>query len=439
MAWEHDEEQCPLVAVDRRLEDVHRFWHQAEKAYFDPDGFRVAIQTAIQMARTVTFVLQKNKELIPDFDNWYEGWQKKLGANPLMKWMVDARNRIEKQGDLEAHSFVSAEIVISHLDEGPRIQVPAKLSDAPLALLGNIPANALGEHVKRDGILRIRRRWIENTLPDRELLDAVADAYGQLSQLVRDAHRQMGLLGPITTDADTGQQYPEGDRVGRMPCMIGHEDLRTLNIWLATGQPLEFEEAKIEVDMSKASVPQERYGVDPRDMYANNGEPHDNARALFSAARRIFEKDGYHVTIFIFLREGKPAAMPRELRPEEHGHKYIMMRSLAHEARRIGADAVFLIGESWTAPYDPAHPYRRAADSPDRREMLTATVVSRDGEPLQLSAEILRENGKVSLSETREHVAGVQYAFAPFYEVWSKPIPTEWVPAGRTSDTAGER
>lgn len=434
MAWEHDEKQCPLAAVDRRLEDVHRFWHQAKESYFDPDAFRAAIQTAIQNARTVTFVLQKNKNLIPDFDNWYAGWREKLGANALMKWMVDARNRIEKQGDLEAHSFVSAEIVASHMDEGPHIQVPAKLSDAPLTLLKSIPTNALGEHIKSNGILRVRRRWIENTLPDRELLDAVADAYGQLSQLNYDAHRQMGLIGPVTTNVDTGQLYPEDDRGGRLPCMIGHEDSRTLDIWLATGQPLEFEEVKHEVDISEAPVLEERYGLNPRQMYADSGDTHDHARALFAAARRMFEKDGYHITVFIFLRNGKPAAMPHELRPGEHGHKYMMMRTLAHEGKRIGADAAILISESWTAPFDPANPYRRVADAPDRREVLTLTAVSKTGEPLHMQAEILRENGNVTLGETCEHIGGSQYAFASFYEVWGRPIPADWMTSVRGYD-----
>ncbi len=166
MAWDHDEDQCPLAAVDRRLDDLHCFWHQAERAYFDPDECRLAIQAAIQTARQVSFVLQKNKDRIPNFDKWYADWQSKLAAIPLMKWMVEARNRIEKQGDLEAHSFVSAEIVASHLDEGPKIQVPAKLWDTPRVLLNSIPNSILGEHIKKNGILRIRRLWIENTLPD---------------------------------------------------------------------------------------------------------------------------------------------------------------------------------------------------------------------------------------------------------------------------------
>lgn len=224
MAWDHDENHCPLAAVDRRLDDLHRLWHQAADAYFDPDTFRVAIQGAIQTMRSVTFILQKNKAQIPDFERWYGEWQRKMGADPLMVWMRDARNSIEKEGDLEAHSFVRAEIVASYLENGPRIDVPAKLSDAPLALVKSIPAGAVGDHIRKDGIVRIQRRWVENTLPDYELLDAVAIAYGKLSLLVDAAHEQLGLPKPKSTNVETGQAYPEGDRGGRLPCMIGHAD-----------------------------------------------------------------------------------------------------------------------------------------------------------------------------------------------------------------------
>lgn len=429
MAWDHDEDQCPLAAIDRRLSDLHRFWHQAERAYFHPDEFRVAIQAAIQTARQVSFVLQKNKGLIPDFDEWYVGRQEKLAAIPLMRWMVEARNRIEKQGDLEAHSFVSAEIVASHLDEGPKIQVPAKLADAPLALVRAIPNSLVGEHIRKDGVLRIRRRWIENTLPDVELLDAVATAYGHLAQLVRSAHQQMGLVGPVTTNVETGEQFPEVDQEGRLPCMIGHEDARTLDVWLATGKPLEFDQIRKQLSrdevMAEAPRLKERYGVDPAEMYADNGKVHDHARSLFAVARKMFDKDGYHITIAILLRGGKPVGF-HELRPMEHGHKFLMMRTLAQHAQKVGADAAIMINETWSAPVNPAKPYMRAVDSPDRKELLTATAVSKDGDPLHLSAEILRDEKIVTLADTIEHVGGAHFAFAPLYEVWKKPIPEQW-------------
>ncbi len=106
---------CPLAGVDRRLEDAHQHWHRAEQAYFNPEPFRVAIQTAIQTLRTVTFILQNKKQNIPEFDAWYGDWQEKLKSDSLMRRMVEARNKIEKRGDLEVHSFVRAEIVASYL------------------------------------------------------------------------------------------------------------------------------------------------------------------------------------------------------------------------------------------------------------------------------------------------------------------------------------
>lgn len=120
MTEPQNHDRCPLAAVDQRLDDLHRLWHQAEKAYFDPDAFRLAIHSAIQTLRSVTFILQKNKAAIPDFDRWYGSWQKKFGADALMVWMRDARNSIEKEGDLEARSFVRAEIVASYLKKWSR-------------------------------------------------------------------------------------------------------------------------------------------------------------------------------------------------------------------------------------------------------------------------------------------------------------------------------
>lgn len=424
MAWDRQENHCPLAAVDRRLDDLHRLWHQAEKAYFDPDAFRVAIQSAIQAVRSVTFILQKNKAIIPEFDRWYGEWQKKLGADPLMVWMREARNLIEKEGDLEAHSFVRAEVVASYFDIGPAIEAPARLSVAPLQLVKSIPPGAVGDHIRKDGIVRIQRRWVENTLPTHELLDAVAIAFGRLSELVDDAHRQLGLPRE-TVDQSTGEAYSKANRDGRLPCMIGHADARTLNVWLATGAPVKFETVEKEIDREAGPALQARYGMQPAEFYARSNSAEDQLRSLFAAARKLFDKDGYHITLAFLLLDGK-AVHIRELRPGEHGHKYLMMRELAHEVARRGADGVILLGETWAAAADPAKPMMRAVDSPNRKELLTGMLVTQAGEPLCLVAEIKRDGEAVTLGETAEHAGGAQFAFAPVYEAWGKPIPSGW-------------
>ena len=124
-----------------------------------------------------------------------------------MRWLVDARNKIEKQGDLEAESFVKAEIIASHLDEGPWMQVPARLFDGPETLLARILPGAIQDHVREHGTLKIQRGWVETDLPEFELLEALAIAYGRLAELVHDAHQQMGLAPPRAVNDDTGERY----------------------------------------------------------------------------------------------------------------------------------------------------------------------------------------------------------------------------------------
>jgi len=423
-------EGCPLEPVHKRLEDLHRQWHVAQNSYFDPEAFRMAIQTAIQTSRTVSFILQSNKRIIRDFDKWYGKWQDEFRSIPLMKWMVDARNKIEKQGDLETHSYIRAEVVASYFNEGPTVQVPAELFDAPLKLVKSIPDSQLGKHIRKDGVLRIQRRWIENTLPEFELLDAVAIAYGHLSRLLDDAHRQIGLPLPESRNVETGELYDSEAMQGRMPCMIGHGDLRSLDIWLADGTPVEFEriERKIghEDQMAEGARLKDRYGLEPKDIFGQSGTAEGTLNQLFKAAQVMLERDGHHITILFHFRGSRLLEMS-ELRPAEHGQKYLMMRNVAHDLVRKGADTVIMIGEVWSAPYLPSQPYRRAVDAPERKELLVANLVRKAGEPIQLSARIVRTKGQATVEKTNVESGGAHFLFAPFYEAWGREIPPEWM------------
>ncbi|KGS34985.1 hypothetical protein X962_6209 [Burkholderia pseudomallei MSHR7343] len=435
------EDRCPLSAVDRRLGDVHRHWHEAERSYFDPDGFRVAIQTAIQTLRTVTFILQSNKRLFANFDHWYESWQDKLRDDPLMRWMVDARNKIEKQGDLEAHSFVRAEIMASYYEEGPRLEVPAELSQSSAELISSIPTEALREHVFKDGILRIQRRWVENTLPDYELLDAVGIAYGRVAELVADAHRELGLNPPSTMAGDIDRTQGVDSRGGRLPCMIGHGDARSLNIWLATGAVMELEQKTFEIDRENAEGVTAKYQVDPKEMFPLSApSPEATLSGLFATARKVFAADGYHQTIAFLLNGVRPVSM-MSLALQEHGEKYLVMRMLANEVIKYGADGVIIISEMWSAPYDPSKPYRRAVDAPKKREILSAILATQTGEPVQLWALIERAGDNVTLGETNTSRDQAQIAFSPIYAAWGREIPDAWIEAtkGGVRDVAGER
>ena len=101
--------------------------------------------------------------------------------------------------------------------------------------------------------------------------------------------------------------------------MIGHAALRTLDVWLATGAPVEFEVIKQKIELNEGPKLEARYGVKPADIFGESNVAEDRLRRLFATARMMLEKDGYHVTIAFLLREGRPVDI-RELRPGEHGH-----------------------------------------------------------------------------------------------------------------------
>jgi hypothetical protein len=356
------EAACPLAAIDRRLADAHTLWHQAEAAYFDPDGFRLAVQNAIQSLRSLTFIVQNHKAVIPNFTDWYGDyvdekhgkrgkWQERLYADPLMRWMVEARNKIEKRGDLESHSIVRAEIIASYYDDGPRIDMPAHLFQNAEALLRGIPDNLLDQHIRRNGVLRIQRRWVENTLPDYELLDAVAIYYGKLTELVHDAHRQIGIDPPQTIHDEDGGSFDLPAMGWRLPCMIGHERPRTLTISLADGAKVEFESKSklVKMDDAELAALTGRYGGNALEAMRRKFKTDaELAAGYFAAARAIFLRDGHHRSFLLLFRDRKPIG-PTEIRVENTLQKYVLMRQLADEVTKSGADAAILIGEVWIA------------------------------------------------------------------------------------------
>ena len=84
-----------LESARRMLE----FARRGERDFLDardrrPDGLHVAVTCG----RSVTFVLQTLTRHAEGFDDWYQGVQDRLKADPVARWFVELRNRMEKEG-----------------------------------------------------------------------------------------------------------------------------------------------------------------------------------------------------------------------------------------------------------------------------------------------------------------------------------------------------
>lgn len=166
--------------------DVHEDIHRAVDDYHEPEEFRRSLNSAIQNARGVTFLLQKRKSKWADFDEWYGAWVAASKQNPVLAWSVLSRNKIVKEEDLKTSSV--AEIGVY----GPHLKV---LEDAFI-----VPAGTTAEDVMRiiaqpgptgtseqygpssnadtaDTTIRVRRKWIDSGLPHLELVSALREVY----------------------------------------------------------------------------------------------------------------------------------------------------------------------------------------------------------------------------------------------------------------------
>ena len=180
---------------EKRLSDVAQLLRQCAVSYFEPDRFRLSCNQFLTTSRTVNFLIQKDKALIPDFERWYaaqvvEPW----AGDKVMTWGKDSRNHIEKVGDLDLESELAVTLIFTH-DEDQDISIKcgrAELIGATVRHLLRHAEKHLPTGVSDASVLRIRRRWVANTLPGRELLGALTYIYGRQRALAASLASYLG-------------------------------------------------------------------------------------------------------------------------------------------------------------------------------------------------------------------------------------------------------
>jgi hypothetical protein len=372
----------------------------------------------------VSFILQSHKSAIPNFEAWYGPFQSKFDADPLMRWAKNARNKIEKQGDLQTLSQVRAELVAAYL-HGPRTDwLPSNVMWGSEQFRQSIPQRLLDAHVIENGALAIERRWIDVELPDYEVLDALAHVYGQLALMVISLHDHCGVLIP--------EARPElGEHLlhdllpdGRLRSMVPPFEDRGIYIAIKDGAFLGYRREFRTVRSGDARKASRRY------RKAQGWTKLNEAKSLLEVAEIYFEntkavmlKDGFHVSMFVPLKANIPVDLI-VAPPQNRLDKYLLMRDIAHYVRRIGADGLLAISEAWTAKQDDVPKGKFAADVANRGESITLTAVNAGGEQITLSAGIVRKTWKKhkvkQLLPSKTELGGRIIFMAPVFEIWGK-------------------
>ena len=392
---------CPTPTGHKRLEEVHRFWHECAEGYQDPEEFRIKLNACIQAARNLTFALQKEKDLIPDFDEWYPAWQEAMKSDPVMRWLHDARTQIVHKGDLETRSQAIVRLQIDYADAGREVAEglpqpfskdaeadPPQFSTNPMLtieeILTKIDELHLPTRVLRESTLSIERRWVDTEIPNMELLDVLAHVYGILSQIIHDAHDRAGVSHSLMVDVGREQvPIPEIEAEGsRLPCMVTSRAIRTINLHLtkekvATGGKM----WSIKVDRAGAESAARKYGLKKIEMPEAEPDSLFDLLPVYISSAQAIAKSGEEHGWFIFFFRGIVPVGQEILAVRDAADKRDLSQRVAEIVAINRIDGIIEIGEIWQAPITPDSEgaFIRPAVHPDRTEAITIWAETASG------------------------------------------------------------
>ncbi|HGF4939400.1 TPA: hypothetical protein ACF4E7_001628 [Vibrio parahaemolyticus] len=390
---------------ERRLKDLAHLLNACAKTYFDPELFRLNLNQFLQTSRTVTFIIQKNKREIVDYDGWYPTnvvtkWQ----GDPLMTWAKNSRNTIEKQGDLEMYSSAKATLLFSYIEEQDiDITTREELLGIGIKKLVRLAQKKLPSGVSDAAVIKSERRWVANTLKEYELLHALTLVYSRMYDCCKSLGEHVG--NPIGQDIITPTSF---DSIREEVRHVTYLKLKN------------FSQGKLShslVSCDSKSIPD---AVKERIRSFGSMQAVNSTEELVDFCSRMAEAtflaDGYHIPILMFFDSNYKVIDLLSTRFDDQADKYIFWRFAADRAQVLNANGFVWISELWIRSSKLG--FKKAIHQiPIIDERLQ--VIGIDSNNIQKSVwwKIIRENEEaiptLSLSEVANPDEGQQFFMRP--------------------------
>ena len=266
--------------------DLHEDIHRAIENYLDVNEFRRWLNSAIQNSRGVTWLIQKRKSKWPDFEDWYGEWQEDARINSVLAWGVTARNRVVKEEDLQTYSEARVSLYGDRLKEAEEVWHVPPETTVEMIVTGLTRASK-ERPTTRSGMIRVQRRWVDDQLPDHELVAALREMYRAVASIVSRAHKAGGVdvcdVPPFKRRCVTAEIQPH-------PRCLPHGDpLPSLMYNLATGDLSKYHFEVVERDDAIVELGKKRYR--PRTEFTR--DPIAHALERLDLSKEFLEKDGY--------------------------------------------------------------------------------------------------------------------------------------------------
>jgi hypothetical protein len=391
--------------------DSHVRWHAAAGAYMDPESFRINLNSLLESLRSVTFLLQSQKLELPSFDSWYGAWRDGTKDDPIMRWGLEARNRIVHQADLEMHSKALVRLSFDWLHEIESVlEVPPRYTTHQTisALLATVSQPI-------EGIISIERRWVDVELPNRELLDATRHSYGRIARVIQLAHDAAGVENCALTTREPG--CVDSQLKVPLQCMHKIDDNRRLVVDLGTMTKYTEEMELLRAGEIPQEVTDAKYG-----KASVSGNATERVPQVTEMAKRMLSVDKELATVAWLLRGDQTVEIFGMPMPDQKA-KLIQMNRLADLVEQSNANGVIFISESWV--YPPASTEKRnpeaAAALQNRGECIWISAITRDGQSAETMTVFTRgKDGEILFEPSISIEGGQLNALQPIVRRWQQ-------------------
>jgi len=415
-------ETCVVSKTHARLDQAHALWHEALEVYADPDAFVTKLNALIAALRSVTWVLRWEFANSEEFKNWYSAWEQEMHNDERMRWLVSARNAIEKRGDLDTNSVARVRVIGDWLD-APILDLHADPTTGSDEIVRGLEISGLSSRARSEGTLVVERQWTVAELAGDELLDALAHCYGVLDRIIADAHAQRGACFAdcvLTSGHACRVQNVQSHPSGRLPCMIATRERRTARRNLATGTLYGVELRPVSRPDIDDEAVRKRYSFDDWEPAPQGAGWFAHVGTFHEMGKQMLAVDGYHLTIAWLYREDQIVAQT-VLHPEDQRDKYMMVEGVAAEADRLGADAIAFTTEAWEAGQvagDDPRTELRPGEREDREELFVTYALRRGADCRIWTSRVSRVDGTVTLGRTEASSEVVPNFLLPIVRMW---------------------
>lgn len=388
--------KCLLQIVENRLNDCLMLWKATKTNYFNPNLFRINLNSLIESLRSVTWILQNQKSELINFEEWYKKWQDQMRSDQILIWLKDSRNVIVKEGDLKTNSKIRVSFIESWNDS-PSMEFEVSPFTKTEDIASEIARQRPDKIKLNVGLLRVERRWVDSKLPNYELSEATAHCFNFLHELLLDAHKN--LLSNEISSYCIWYKHFKNFKGRTAPCMIAQDWDRTIWMDLEDNQILKPKES----NMPKLKKEEVIKHYPKLDSYKNKKiskkkerNLKEEAKFFFEHAKYILSIDGYHVPTAILFYPNRNANI-FELQMQNRAEKHLIYRKLAADIEKSGANGIIVIAESWVLMLDKD---KKSIHPNNRQEALVLTAANSNGEVYIHRAIFTKDkNGKITFGK----------------------------------------